>query len=1126
MDAMMNGLDAGKDGMYVSEASTALLSIDKSLAVSCKVVQDAGGASKTQAVMQSAAGSALVHHFVKHSADVAEEVCKCIANARTRDAAVSGVIPVLVETGLKWSQVDDSRSTNPLNGFVVGLLHKGTDSLSVLIALVAVAESLPETQTTISTEVVQTCLSHFPNLIQQYCGAKKDGPPSKIQIAAGQVLLCWLCVCEREDLWQHVSMLERMVETVKVWFAKGKPMLVPSCDAVLAAFNFASEAKRAYGAFTHNAARVGCASDATKPPPPLLPLLMFSTVLANVAPFQQPKKFQLLYRSLGAEVSQDQGIETSFQKFLTQRDPRKGVEEHCASFVTALAEYPASSTAGARIFVTYGVLASLPKAAWDTFLSVPAHSQCIVDSVCSACLRFLTEKHQKPAEAKPMRAMVSEMLGFVLKRLRKVGQGQTAPLSASEVARYVRECGIPALAIAMDVVQTHGNSYAASCVKELLMIPAGAEESVVQTCIEAAKSIAALSSENSSMALDLLSCVDSHLERSDLPYGLLQEVAEMLANSVDFHILAPVLLERAVRLPDESDARVAILSHCDVTQKPSQSFEAQFKSLKTKCKKMASKGAPPSDASQAALFSVAVLQLCALTYAAKGFTPLTEEDAQNLACTNGANDAALVFPATITSLLLAHTQSHGLAYTKDEDNVKDPLTLHSGVAAAATPGDISVFMNPGGSNDHAADNAFLLKVGKYLTALWGGCVTCWGGQDGCTLFATHKGAPRGGCATRVELLYSVLLAAPSEETVVGPCCSAVSAGASCADVDVDLFVAPLVTLLSAGSSDMFQQLAPLLLLRALPPKAFGNAIRESLFASMQTEVSGSADLYSDLLPRVFPGCYSEEDEAFGEVTRYVDGKLSGVQPNQMSQNLKVVLVLLCRGAMCVMSSAVPRQCATTPSGLLRILLEKVICSVLGVSTECTTVEASLRKCHQRLGAALLDAVSLVCAAEVRDGGIDTFVARLLQTGERGVFDQLVTTTSLVGTIAYLSKPEMGQGGVPNALCRAFLSFGVASGTRSAEFIFNVVYHWTGDFSGVVPQLLPLFTQCVAAEYPANLSALKLAGVMFAKAPEGEMTEPCLAQILEAISPLCDARRFPADVVQLASQLMGLLMGSN
>eukprot|EP00754_Rhynchopus_humris_P049779 Rhum_TRINITY_DN8576_c0_g1::Rhum_TRINITY_DN8576_c0_g1_i1::g.28445::m.28445 len=127
MEALFGG-DLGDGSRYVSEASTATMSVEKCLAVCCKAAVDEAGASAaaelsdalalgsdaaagaagarpSQGVLENAAGKALIHHLVRRPEEVAAQVEARVHDVATREVMLSSVVPLLCQAALRWERI-------------------------------------------------------------------------------------------------------------------------------------------------------------------------------------------------------------------------------------------------------------------------------------------------------------------------------------------------------------------------------------------------------------------------------------------------------------------------------------------------------------------------------------------------------------------------------------------------------------------------------------------------------------------------------------------------------------------------------------------------------------------------------------------------------------------------------------------------------------------------------------------------------------------------------------------------------------------------------------------------------------------------------------------------------------
>ena len=505
--------------------------------------------------------------------------------------------------------------------------------------------------------------------------------------------------------------------------------------------------------------------------------------------------------------------------------------------------------------------------------------------------------------------------------------------------------------------------------------------------------------------------------------------------------------------------------------------------------------------------------------------------------------------------------------------------------------------------------------------------------------ANEEAPPRAGAAvaaaagvvqTRFELLCGVLFDEPAEELVMSAACAAVGAaagavaraalatgggGAAAADAAA-VVCSPLLRRLEetlgkpeqveeadGWSHSLFDQLAPLLLLRNLPAVYCGAApVRHALLGVMLRGI-GAADaaglpplppqvlaVAADLAPRCVAGCYSfagaaccgEAAEAgaavdgcrCAAVTRLADALVARMPATGDAEaGLKKVLLFVCRTAVSVIGSC-PGEVAAfaapatgggsdaatgSPVELLQGLVLRAVARAGGVGALRTTA----------VFAAVTDAVSLVCAAEVRSLGIGAVARRrpslwtLLdgaateeEEEEGGSFDRsLVTPQALVSTIAYLSKGDLSAvalggpvaaadaahaRGVPEELFASVLRYalgevakvGQHNDARShLELLFNSIYHWQAASSTAcmaqlrtrADDLLNVCVRHLADPYPVNHTALKLVGVVLSAASAEEKAAAFVASVAQALAPLTDPQRNNAEVATLASRLLSFLV---
>eukprot|EP01063_Lacrimia_lanifica_P002731 TRINITY_DN11467_c0_g1_i1.p1 TRINITY_DN11467_c0_g1~~TRINITY_DN11467_c0_g1_i1.p1 ORF type:complete len:1072 (+),score=270.27 TRINITY_DN11467_c0_g1_i1:2334-5549(+) len=100
------GISAGDDGMYVNEASCAVLSVEKCLAVVSRV-------GVGDELMGHAAGQALLHHLLKRPQALGLEVLKMVFDVATRQTCLASLIPFLAKAAVQAGSVDGAEGDQP-----------------------------------------------------------------------------------------------------------------------------------------------------------------------------------------------------------------------------------------------------------------------------------------------------------------------------------------------------------------------------------------------------------------------------------------------------------------------------------------------------------------------------------------------------------------------------------------------------------------------------------------------------------------------------------------------------------------------------------------------------------------------------------------------------------------------------------------------------------------------------------------------------------------------------------------------------------------------------------------------------------------------------------------------------
>ena len=262
----MDFLNAGDDGMYMSETSSAVLDLDKCLAVCSK--------SGSDILLDSTIGKAMLHHLIKTPDKVAAAIVPLVFDIKVRSQILEVV--KFLHTAASQDSLDTYNSFMSVFCNIVksdGNVEALFSTCFIIMELSSSLRNLSEKQKVSQQDMITLFLSYAIDLLKIATTtgtvSKKDkNRPSKLGLKAvqcvGSILsnLPEITIKKYKDsyndvIWGYYSHSVNLLKLVKKWYDGHRPIFVVISSALLERLNQISDQKSVLKSSFHNNRRVG-----------------------------------------------------------------------------------------------------------------------------------------------------------------------------------------------------------------------------------------------------------------------------------------------------------------------------------------------------------------------------------------------------------------------------------------------------------------------------------------------------------------------------------------------------------------------------------------------------------------------------------------------------------------------------------------------------------------------------------------------------------------------------------------------------------------------------------------------------------------------------------------------------